>query len=143
MLINNTMNTIKITGEINDENSILYADACLFFLKTLMPRKRKIEINVVFTADLMKTNLAYGECYHMKRNPSVFKVLIDSSLDYDSTLRILAHEFTHIQQFDSGKLKFGSTYSIWEGKIYMNEEDEPWEAEANGKEEFLYNLYKG
>lgn len=76
-----------------------------------------------------------------------FTIWIDPTMDRDAQIKVLAHELTHIKQWARGEfyeLSDGISYS-WKGKrIRPKAEDYwllPWEVEANGYQESLYEDY--
>jgi hypothetical protein len=71
-------------------------------------------------------------------------IAIDSRLDIEKTLTVLAHEMVHAKQYATGKLKYKiekkRVVYYWCGKKYLTEYYEsPWELQAFSKERILAN----
>lgn len=71
-------------------------------------------------------------------------IALDSRLDIEKTLTVLAHEMVHAKQYASGKLKCKierkRVVFYWCGKKYNTEYYEsPWELQAFSKERILAN----
>lgn len=86
----------------------------------------------------MDKEYTYGECYHMQKSPSKYKIRLDNDSNVVSLIETLAHEFVHVRQFDSKELVFFSNCSRWLGKYYsddaFDETEQPWEVEPRERE---------
>ena len=100
-------------------------------------------IKIYSIPKLKKTRKAYGLVARMTH--SEIRVLLDSRLDPEALVTVIAHEFTHVKQvirqelFAYFTLK-GKQGWIWNGKInkaaYANM---PWEIEARNAEPYIAN----
>lgn len=71
-------------------------------------------------------------------------IAIDSRLDIEKCLTVLAHEMVHVKQYALGQLKYtfidNEVVYYWCGKEFHTEYYEsPWELEAFGRERILAN----
>lgn len=72
--------------------------------------------------------------------------------DYDAAILALCHEMVHAKQFASGQLTYDyskierdshTACYIWNGRTYRKDnENQPWEKEAYGREAQLFKLLK-
>lgn len=93
--------------------------------------------------DLLMGNLWYN-------NNNEYFIFIKRKLDYNTAIKILTHEITHINQYYNNKLIFKDNIIIWNGETYdlnlINYSNRPWEIDAflNGDELYIktYNLLK-
>jgi hypothetical protein len=128
--------------------------ALTFYSDILMGKRmsNNIEICVSFIKDLTKTNNVIASCIWEDSNyrPRSFLIEIDASIS--STRRLmtaLAHEMVHVKQYAKSEmcdLFRGPHASKWNGKP-VNEDDVeywdlPWEIEAYGREQGLYERFK-
>lgn len=85
------------------------------------------------------------------KSPKKYLIKMDPNLGRPKTLRTLAHELVHVKQFVNQELgmnqlvRKGNPHTYWNGELYDETEisqwDYPWEIEANGREEGLYQRY--
>jgi len=138
------MKVIRIYGCSKDkETKDLLKGAAIYFLDSLLPRKRKINIKISAEAGILYSDDIYGECYHLDK--SKFWIRLDSELDRYNLISTLAHEFVHVRQFDTGQLQFKAHCNKWDGSFYPNDgfkrNQEPWEIEARRLEKKLAKKY--
>lgn len=132
--------------------------AVKLFSEQLFSRRLResLDIAIIFQHDLLSSEGMHGRCdpdpdfYEPDRNPRNFCIQIDSKQSVKNIFRTLAHEMVHVKQFAQGRLKEypkNNARFRWEGKIFVidNSSDEqyffsPWEIEAFGYEEGLYNI---
>jgi len=119
--------------------------AAVYFLKLLLPRKRKIQIDIHLEEDLITKESVYGECYHMSKSPSKYKIRLDKDMNDLTLITTLAHEFIHVKQFDRNELAFLYSCSRWHGEYYPDDEfiesEEPWEVEPRERESDLASKF--
>jgi hypothetical protein len=136
------MKLIKVYGcSENLTRKDLVRRAAVYFLKRLLPRKRKIEIGIRVEENLIENHSMYGGCYHIAKSPSKYKIRLDSGMSDAMLISTLAHEFVHVRQFDNNELVCMDSYSRWHGKYYSDDEfaetEEPWEVEPRELEGVL------
>jgi hypothetical protein len=118
---------ISITGGTKTQRD-LGDDAIRFFVKTLMPRKRSLNIDLKIH-NLIKDDVA-GLCDYMGGNEVVIESHNRGTLyDYIS---FLAHECVHMKQYVTGELKTNGRKELWHGKDFTDVpyKKQPWEIEA-------------
>lgn len=79
---------------------------------------------------------------HIQKVDSVYVIYIENLSRYES-ISIIAHEFAHLLQYQSGDLVVGSNYVIWMGDTTysINYYNSPWEEDARRREhDILVNL---
>jgi hypothetical protein len=90
--------------------------ALRYFVKVLMPRKRKLTIDLQIK-NLIKDDIA-GLCEHVGRNEVVIESHHRGSLyDYIS---FLAHESVHMKQYVTGQLKTTDRELLWNGEDFTD-----------------------
>ena len=143
---------IETTGGLKKERE-LAEDVIWFCLETLMPRMRKLSIELEFTKTMNEG--AYGYAY-MGDDKKDLVIQIDHKLGriegLDKLIETICHEMVHIWQFATGRLKdnFQGEYKqlskCKDGK-YRNYtktsyDRQPWETEAYALEGKLAEFYK-
>lgn len=136
------MKLIKVYGcSKNPTRKDLVRRAAVYFLNRLLPRKRKIEIAIHVEDNLIEKSSVFGECYHISKSPSKYKVRLDKGMCDIMLITTLAHEFVHIRQFDHGELALTHSCNRWHGNYYPDDEfletEEPWEVEPRERESVL------
>jgi hypothetical protein len=115
--------------------------AAVYFLSRLLPRKRKVKIDICVEDNLIENSGVYGECYHISESPSEYKIRLDRSMSDEMLITTLAHEFIHVRQFNNKELTLTHSRSRWQGKYYADNEftdtEEPWEVEPRERESAL------
>ena len=143
---------IETTGGLKKERE-LAEDVMWFCLETLMPRMRKLLIELEFTKTMNEG--AYGYAY-MGDDKKDLVIQIDHKLGrtegLDKLIETICHEMVHIWQFATGRLKdnFQGEYKqLWKCKDgkYRNYtktsyDRQPWETEAYALEGKLTEFYK-
>tara|TARA_R110002073_G_scaffold233940_1_gene395192 strand:- start:454 stop:912 length:459 start_codon:yes stop_codon:yes gene_type:complete len=143
---------IETTGGLKKERE-LAEDVIWFCLETLMPRMRKLSIELEFTKTMNEG--AYGYAY-MGDDKKDLVIQIDHKLGriegLDKLIETICHEMVHIWQFATGRLKdnFQGEYKqLWKCKDgkYRNYtktsyDRQPWETEAYALEGKLAEFYK-
>ena len=124
----------------------LMEDLAYYCLKKLMPRKKRIEIDIKQIKDLPAKQ---GAAATVVDTDDLFTY--EMNIDKDMTLRkkllSVSHEMVHIKQFSRKELEHtDSIYkSKWKGKVYnyhkIHYYDMPWEIEAYGRELGLFDRW--
>lgn len=126
-------------------------DATFFFVQKLMPRVKKLIIDVILIDNLTKDENLYGDCTYEDDNhrPREFTIRLDASVDFETMLDTLSHEMIHVKQYVRGELKELIRHPLmykWKGKLFnCNDKSEPWEKEPYARSYELYEewlLYK-
>ena len=117
---------VNVTGG-NKTQRDLVEDACFFFIKYLMPKVRKIEIDVVLKKI---TGDAVGYCLQTDTIRD-YEIEIDKSLSIKDIVLTLAHEMVHVKQYVNKEMALEG----WRWKNAMVKMDTPyielpWEKEA-------------
>lgn len=125
----------------NPSRKDLVRRAAVYFLNVLLPRKRSIQISIHVQNELKEKECIYGECYHIEKSPSKYKIRLDNCQDDYTLIETLAHEFVHVRQFDKGELALMHSRNRWKGQYYSDDEfgvtEEPWEVEPRERESAL------
>ena len=143
---------IETTGGLKKERE-LAEDVIWFCLETLMPRMRKLSIELEFTKTMNEG--AYGYAY-MGDDKKDLVIQIDHKLGrtegLDKLIETICHEMVHIWQFATGRLKDtsqGEYKQLWKCKDgkYRNYtktsyDRQPWETEAYALEGKITEFYK-
>jgi hypothetical protein len=132
---------IKIRGAKDISLRKTLRAASEFFIKDLMPRKRRLKVSVICKNHLEGL---YGECHYVSAKEHTFKIYLDVSYDINDVLSTLAHEFVHVRQFCKKELNMTDSYARWQGEIYSYDTNssEPWEEEAMELEAILLDKYR-
>ena len=138
-------------GRVNRKNKQIIQDAANFYSKELIsPRKaRNLYVVISHCEELVNDNMdGFCEWIEENVNPREFAISINCKRSIDEVLISLAHEMVHVSQFVSNKLKHrikGGYRFIWEGEVIDRDKynyfDLPWEIEAYGLENDLYQKF--
>jgi hypothetical protein len=121
------MHIVNVYGG-NKTKRDLVEDACYFFIKKLMPRLRKIEIDIYIKK---MTGDAVGYCM-LTDSDRDYEIELANHLDIRDLMVTLAHEMVHVKQYVRKEMDCESatrwkTNSVAEDTPYY---DLPWEKEA-------------
>jgi hypothetical protein len=120
------MHCVTVTGG-NKTQRDLVEDACYFFIKHLMPKCRKMEIEI----HLKKmTGDAVGYCL-MTDTIRDYEIEIDKSLSIKNLILTLAHEMVHVKQYYNREMV--AVGWRWKNAMVKNDTpyfELPWEKEA-------------
>ena len=145
---------VRVNGcSKNRQLGRIIRDSTQFFIKKLMPRKRRLKVIVQIVNNLLENEGIHGDCLadDFDVNHRHYEFII--RLDYDPNdtqlmISTLAHELSHVKQYATGQLRYdysSSNVSIWEGKKYNSDEidydDLPWEIDALKSERALMSIY--
>lgn len=103
--------------------------------------KLNFELDVIVRKNLAKDGGYNGAA--QRYAPGEFLVFVDSKLDAEKMIQVLAHEMVHIKQLVLGQLRHeiaedGTVTNYWLGKKCDKEYyDQPWELDAWAKERTL------
>lgn len=135
----------------------LLREAAEYFARYVLSRRMtpKIVLTIRLEPDLLRATDQFGYCETValddERNPRKFVVALDAGLTEKKTLLTLAHEMVHVKQFATGELREltrGPEPWSWMGrrldpaKKYQVEQDSPWEVEALGREQTMYEFFR-
>lgn len=140
---------VRILGIADKKLRASFRAAIDFFIKQLMPRKRRLDIIVRFDPKLLLDSNMSGSCLAedeaVNRRHYEFVIHIDDTMSIQDKLSILAHELTHVRQYSSGQLLYDQrdpSVSIWDGVRFHDDDleydDQPWEIDAVENEIRLY-----
>ena len=109
----------------------------------LLAHKLKLDVETCVTIDFLKDyGAAFGHAVEIE--PNEYQINVNG--DHPVLLQwvTVAHEFKHIQQFQTKKWDFGVDYDkcLWEGVEITDSEYEPWEDEAYMFEDECENMLK-
>ena len=78
--------------------------------------------------------------YEIEVHPDFMKDSTEEEL-----VKVIAHEMTHVKQYEYDDLELGVKCQYWKGEIYDEEVEGywfmPWEIEARGYEQAFWSLY--
>lgn len=134
------MRRVRIYGASPHKEEV--RKAVTFFLKELIPNKRKYDITIILKKGLIEEEESFGECW--KTDTHNYNIRLDAEMKQEGLLKTLAHECVHVKQFSSGILKFKNKFDMWGDKVYYRNakyETLPWEIEATKLESILYINY--
>jgi len=129
-------NAIINRTEIKFLDTILKVGLDELGLKTIIISVR----NITIKSDVPDLDLR-AHILVSRESPNVY--LLEIKKDHRSTvIKNLSHELIHLQQFNSGELRFGKDYLIWKGDTLHkqnipNYEDREWELDAVSKGKLL------
>ncbi len=132
------MPEIKIYGCSDKRLKQLLLRASHFFIKSLMPRKRKLTVAIFMKENLLAEEGAYASCYQMDLYNAGcdYTICMDSGQSQSTILCSLAHEMVHVKQFARKELTIlnGNYCAKWKGVKFSEDsdyEEMPWELEAD------------
>lgn len=131
----------------NQRQRDLAEDAVCFYIKELMPQKRKMHIFIKLSRCLNKNEGLYSiveETVSGYKKGGTYEITVDSSLTDEDFLISLAHECVHIKQFFRRELRHLNAFDIMWKEIlvetrFVNYWKQPWEIEAHDLEEKLFS----
>ena len=136
------MIVLSINGGTGKEQDMAY-QAVNFALKTLMPRKRNIEIEVTIT-DIPGD----ADAYHCCIDKGEHELEIQTGLIEEDFMTAVFHEMVHVRQHERGLLKDHGVRKAWKGEEYVGIYDTaetymnlPWEEEAYRLQEEIYTKW--
>ena len=135
------MPQIRIKGQIKDKKKVYeYAHALCKELGINRMYSKCIFINFKTTLDKDSQGLCWGDPKEGYVDMSIARKSDGEKLSYESMMQTLAHEMVHAKQYLRGEL-CGYTHS-WKGKKprKYKYENSPWEREAYGLENCLYDI---
>jgi len=115
-----------------------------FYAKKLLPSKilrENVDLEVHFKRELEAFAYSSVEGYNSSSRPREFLIEIHSGIGAKNIFKSLAHEMVHIKQYIRGETN--ASLSKWHGVEVDQEKidyyEQPWEVEAYGWEEGLFN----
>ena len=150
------MIAITVDGGTNLQRSLV-KQAAWFYVRKLIGLKESegLSIQIELVKDMFAKEKQRADCMNIDPDddecaPTEFELRLDASMNMVGLLKSLAHECVHVKQYfleemwdsDSGKSTF------FGGKWRLNDDDhddtyynQPWEIEANGRENGLFARY--
>ena len=129
---------LEIIGGTQNQRDI--ADSAIrHFIKTLLPKKRKLEVEIVIKDTLLQEAVGFCE----KISAIEYKIEVYNRGSLYEFLATLAHEMVHVKQYCKKELQEIDTATFWYGKdhSHLAYEDQPWEKEAFAKSYKLAKEY--
>jgi hypothetical protein len=113
-------------------------DACEFFLEVLQVTTEKDIYILVEPIDECRLFTGVIEVCH---DENMHEITLTPRTTRIERLLTLAHECVHLKQFELGRLKIVDDVLEWEGRVYTDEAEQPWEDEAEALETVLCDLF--
>ena len=136
------MVSISIEGGSRKEHDLAY-DAFHFALEFLMPRKKNLEVDLIFTD--LEGDVDGFHCYVDKGQHDIE---IQSGLIEEDLVTCIFHEMVHVRQHERGLLKDKGVVKSWKGEEFIGIYDTvetyknlPWEEEAYRLQEEMYTKW--
>ena len=131
---------MNLCMEMRQSDRKMLIEACVqFYAKELKIDKSDFTLFVFSSKDIVKDEGANGMAIPIA--DKVYSVMLNSRMDSEKLIEVIAHEMVHIKQFVKGQLKRKGRQIFWMGKRYVrsrvNYYDHPWEHDAWSKEKFL------
>lgn len=79
---------------------------------------------------------------HIRLYNGIYYLFV-GALDRAEAIQVMSHEIVHIQQYNSGELKYENGEVIWQGEVYTLEEEyerRPWERDAFEKQNIIESI---
>jgi hypothetical protein len=112
---------------------LLTQEAFDFAIKTLMPRKRNLDVEL-WLKDMDEDD---AEGYHCFVDKGEHNIELQKGLSEDDLITLVFHEMVHVKQHERNELKDHGIRKTWKGEEYItvfSTVDEymslPWEEEA-------------
>lgn len=132
------MINVTLEGIKNDEASEEILEASFFFIRELLPKCRKLEVNVFFDP------IGAYDAFVERLDDRHYEIYVNPRRKKTRQLISLAHEFVHIKQYVLNEMSDDDNGIIWKGMLYEQDkiyEVIPWEDEAYTREEELYRSW--
>lgn len=131
---------MNLCMEMRQSDRKMLIEACVqFYAKELKIDKNNFTLFVFSSKDIVKEQGANGMAFPI--DDKVYSIMLNSRMDSEKLIEVVAHEMVHIKQFVKGQLKRKGRQIFWMGKRYVrskvNYYDHPWEHDAWSKEKFL------
>ena len=132
--------TVKCRCEVKRDFILSIAS---FYAKTLKIENSRHNLLIKTVHNLKKTDGMRGAIGVI--NDNEIGMMLDSRLNTETLISVIAHEMIHVKQRVRGQLKHyfkrnGDVEFIWCGKKYnVDYYDSPWEIEAFSRERILAN----
>ena len=145
--------TINVSGSGKRKRELV-VEAAYFYKQLLMPRMRKLHLDINLSPSLFEKNGDLGDCVweDKHRYAREFTINLDSK-DSVKMIQTLAHEMVHVKQWARGEMydvyhdDDGSPQKTqWKSKAVslskVHYHDWPWEKQAWKLEEKLYEQWE-
>ena len=119
--------------------------AAWFVKNELMPRRRKVCVNIEFVKNLREKEGIHGDV--LDEDDREYTIRVDSTQDRKDIISTIIHEMVHVYQYVTGKMVQRWAHEVvFDKEIYpwdMEYDYRPWEIEAHLLENRLVsNFYK-
>jgi hypothetical protein len=137
---------IRVHARSRDRRELIEA-AARFYAQELGLERSRYSLDIITQPGLIREENSRGTC--SKLGPNCLVMCLESRLDMDTLLQVLAHEMVHAKQFARGQLRTtvsraGNTVHYWKGRrVRASYYDQPWEQEAFSRERLLANKIYG
>lgn len=143
---------IAVYGKPEKVRVDFFKNAIYFFNKLLLKNEKSLKVDLHLISNYKNAKQRFGLCnpiihtWFTLATPRAYLIEMDSSLSRKIAGITLAHEFVHIEQLFFGLLKIPPYYPVmtWMGvALNPNEEEDlqPFEIEARGRERYLYEKF--
>jgi len=146
---------VILEGEVPTKIEKEFFEKCVLFMgKKLITSNHlsSLKVHLSFIPGFIKEKNAFAKCYPIVTTwftfttPKIYKIDIEAALSKKQHGISIAHESVHIQQMLYGVLKLPPYYSkvSWGGYELdpsKPEEEQPYEIEALGRQEYLYRCF--
>ena len=147
---------IIVRGSSERVSRKVVREAIEFFAERLMTERLhsslKVQVSFVSDKEIDCASDCAPDYIESTIRPKTFELRIRNKLPLMTTIQSLAHEMVHIKQYARAELfdYFRKPLCRWRGRFYDKESMDtetdaywlaPWEIEARGYEEGLYNLF--
>lgn len=128
---------IQVYTRNKDKRELISAIAGVYAKELRLHRAKSI-LSIETVTGLTKSTGMRGGITQLSKHE--LSIAIDSRLNIETMLTVLAHEMVHAKQYAFGQLRVGENGYIWLGKEYdVSYYESPWELEAFGRERILAN----
>jgi hypothetical protein len=117
-----------------------------YYAESLIPNKNlrnNIYLDLRFDKKINVLGYASIVYYNASNKPRWFLIEVHPQIGASMIFRVLAHEIAHVKQFIYGEIN--ENLSVWKNEPIDSDNldywDHPWEIEAHGLEESLYNKF--
>jgi hypothetical protein len=137
---------VYISGQSKKHDPKHVREAARFFInRLLINKKTNVSVTVKFVPNLEKRTNALGFCGWRDKpyRPRRFMIEIDSRLNANKMIEILAHECVHVKQYVLGEMRDLKNGDVrWNGADFVHDPDIigdddyyllPWEIDAFGR----------
>jgi len=146
---------VTCEGDYPDKIEKEFFEQCVLYMgRKLIASNHlsSLKVNLKFTPGFIKEKQAFAVCFPIIptwftfTTPKSYRIEIEAALSKKQFGISLAHECVHIQQMVYGVLKMPPHYHkiTWAGfelDMKKPEQEQPYEIEALGRQDFLYKTF--